>query len=519
MKAMNELQVISENAIVVQSNELIEANYKLSTAEQRLILALASQIDTRKSDFEIVRVTAKSLSEACGFNSKGGYRQLQQTAKKLLNRSLIIKNRNNDDWDGTHWVQYCKYRSQKKDDIDGSYIEVEFDKRLCPHLLQLSNKFLKANLNQLVSFSHIYSTRFYMIFRNLVNNLPKCTKKYTFKEIINLLELPKSYEKTVDLKNKVIKVSVNEINAKSDIEVEYEYYRGGGRAHIGVLFTFWRKQTKQIETGEKENPITDELAEQVPPLTSSVVKEIAPPSSEDEDIEDMFERIKKADVENYFALPEELLEDLPEWTEEPEPKKEKEPAPAPAVAVAEVAEEPFNNWSDEQQADFDALIKCGVWAKTAHKIVETYDHARIERNRNGCVLSNPKGNIRDLGAVVVSAIDSDIYQWLEEAGRKAREREEKKKKEEWEAQKRAEKEKEEQKRKEHEKLEELAKIRASKTKKELIEVFECVSKRYIENKRILTPEMLEELEQNGIPEVHFRFYQGQIGRSRIKYIQ
>ena len=57
---MNELQVISENAIVVQSNELIEANYKLSTAEQRLILALASQIDTRKPDFEIVRVTAKS---------------------------------------------------------------------------------------------------------------------------------------------------------------------------------------------------------------------------------------------------------------------------------------------------------------------------------------------------------------------------------------------------------------------------------------------------------------------------
>lgn len=239
---MNELQVVNDNAILVQSGELVEANYKLTISEQRLILALSSQIDTRKANFEIIRVTAKSLSDACGFNSKGGYRQLQQTAKKLLNRSLIIKNRNNDDWDGTHWVQYCKYRSQKKDNIDASYIEVEFDKRLCPHLLQLSNKFLKSNLRQLVSLSHIYSIRFYMIFRNLANNLTQCQKKYTFTEIITLLELPKTYEKSiVNLKYKVIKIAIDEINEKSDIEVKYEYYRGGGRAHIGVIFTFRKK--------------------------------------------------------------------------------------------------------------------------------------------------------------------------------------------------------------------------------------------------------------------------------------
>ena len=516
---MNELQVVNDNAIVVQSGELVEANYKLSISEQRLILALSSQIDTRKTNFEIVRVTAKSLSDACGFNPKGGYRQLQQTAKKLLNRSLIIKNRNNDDWDGTHWVQYCKYRSQKKDDIDGSYIEVEFDKRLCPHLLQLSNKFLKANLSQLVSFRHIYSTRFYMIFRNLVNNLPQCQKKYTFKEIITLLELPKTYEKSiVNLKYKVIRIAVDEINEKSDIEVKYEYYRGGGRAHIGVLFTFWRKETKQIETEKKENALTDELAEQV----SSAVKEITPPSSETDDV------INNIDINNLFSFPLDFdWENMPKWTPEyeketsmtsPAPaKQEKEPAPAPAVA--EVAEEPVNNWNNEQQADFDALIKCGVWVKTARKIVETYDHARIERNRNGCVLSNPKGNIRDLGAVVVSAIDSDIYQCLEEAGRKAKEREEKKKKEAWEAQQKAAKEKEEQNKKDKERLAELAKIREQKPKEELIATFELVFADYHNNNESLTDEMVQKLESKGIPKEHFSLYKFPAMRKMIKYIQ
>ena len=394
-------------------------------------------------------------------------RQLQQTAKKLLNRSLIIKNRNNDDWDGTHWVQYCKYRSQKKDDIDGSYIEVEFDKRLCPHLLQLSNKFLKANLNQLVSFSHIYSTRFYMIFRNLVNNLPKCTKKYTFKEIINLLELPKSYEKTVDLKNKVIKVSVNEINAKSDIEVEYEYYRGGGRAHIGVIFTFWLKE----KTKKKE----------------------IPPATETEVGDDIFDALPKVAPDDFFVIPDDVME-----------KYEPESEPEEPVAVKITMPKPTDKtkWSEEQQADYDALIRQDVWVERAEMIVMTYDHARIKRNLEGVLRDKTKGTIANPPAVIVSAIKEDSYKGIAEEKAKVQARAEEKKREEWEKIKNAE----DNRKKQIAEGEELRNIRLKYPRENINEVLEEVLQTFNENNHILTDEMVAKLRSYGLTDRHFMIF-------------
>lgn len=240
-----EIKKVDENDIVRQSNELIEANYKLTTAEQKVILNFIAQIDTTKESFEVARIGAKSLSDACGFNPKSGYRQLQQVLKKLLNRSIILQRRDGSGWYGSHWVQSCDYVKIEDGDGDCSYVEYELDKRLCPHFLQLRERFLKSDLKSLVSFSHVYSTRFYMIFKNRIKigNI-----RYSFNELCKLLELPKAYQKkSADLKSRVIKVAVEEINEKSDITVEYSYYKEGGRVHVGVDFTFYYKAKDTIK--------------------------------------------------------------------------------------------------------------------------------------------------------------------------------------------------------------------------------------------------------------------------------
>lgn len=231
-----EVAQVDQNAILRQSNELVEANYKLTTAEQKVILNFIAQLDITKDDFEVIRIGAKSLSEACGFNPKSGYRQLQQVLKKLLNRSVILQKRDGTGWYGSHWVQSCDYVKLDDGGTDCSYVEYELDKRLCSHFLQLRERFLKSDLKSLVSFSHVYSTRFYMIFKN---KLKIGHIRYTFQELQKILELPKTYGKsTSNIKGKVIKVAVEEINNKSDILVEYAYYKSNGRAHVGVEFSF-----------------------------------------------------------------------------------------------------------------------------------------------------------------------------------------------------------------------------------------------------------------------------------------
>lgn len=262
-----EIRQVDERAMVVQSNEIVEANYRLTAAEQKVILNLIAQLDTSKEDFEVGRISAKSLSDACGFTPKNGYQQLQAVVKKLMNRSIILQRRDGSGWYGSHWVQTCDYRKVSDSDGDCSYIEFEMDRRLCPHFLQLRERFLSSELRNLVQFTHVYSTRFYMIFRNRVKI---GHMRYTFDELRKLLELSKGYKKSIDIKNKIIKVAIAEINEKSDIHVDFAYYTQGGRTHVGVEFEFYLKSqeqpkpvskrpTKRVKLSDEQQEMYDRL--------------------------------------------------------------------------------------------------------------------------------------------------------------------------------------------------------------------------------------------------------------------
>lgn len=262
-----EIRQVDERAMVVQSNEIVEANYRLTAAEQKVILNLIAQLDTSKEDFEVGRISAKSLSDACGFTPKNGYQQLQAVVKKLMNRSIILQRRDGSGWYGSHWVQTCDYRKVSDGDSDCSYIEFEMDRRLCPHFLQLRERFLSSELRNLVQFTHVYSTRFYMIFRNRVKI---GHMRYTFDELRKLLELSKGYKKSIDIKNKIIKVAIAEINEKSDIHVDFAYYTQGGRTHVGVDFEFYlkpqeqpkpvsKRPTKRVKLSDEQQEMYDRL--------------------------------------------------------------------------------------------------------------------------------------------------------------------------------------------------------------------------------------------------------------------
>lgn len=265
-----EIRTVSPQAIVRQSSELVEANYRLSVSEQKVILNFISQIDSSKNELGVMRIGAKSLSDACGFNAQSGYRQLQETLKKLLNRSIILQRRDGSGWYGSHWVQSCDYVKLEDGDSDCSYVEFELDNRLLPHFVQLKERFLKSDLKSLLHFSRVYSSRFYMIFKN---RMKIGHIRYTFAEIIKLMELPKAYAKrTTNIKEKVIKVAVEEINEITDIEVEYSYYKQGGRAHVGVDFTFHPKPkalpkpvskfpTKRVKLSDEQQEMYDRLTD------------------------------------------------------------------------------------------------------------------------------------------------------------------------------------------------------------------------------------------------------------------
>lgn len=79
-----------ETRVVVKSNYLIEASYRLSLQEQRLILLMVSQIKPEDKDFHIYRIAVKDFNRIVGIKGDGSYQRTKKLTKKLLERSMQI---------------------------------------------------------------------------------------------------------------------------------------------------------------------------------------------------------------------------------------------------------------------------------------------------------------------------------------------------------------------------------------------------------------------------------------------
>ena len=483
---MNEIININPNKTIKQSNKLVVARYRLTKYEQRMMIAICSQLNKNADEFETVRVRAKDLADFCRFKGQDAYRKVHSTILKLMTRTLQIQ-KDDGKWYITHWLQSAEY-------LEGGIIEYRIDQKLKPDLLQLKSAYLSTPAEPLMQFKRDYSARLYFLLRRMVK-LREYTCDLDF--IRDRFQLGETYKQISNLKDRILEPALTEINEISDIEVKHEYIKEG-RSYKKIHFFIRLKKAEK-----KEIVTTDTKADKA-----------------ETDVEDVINNI---DIDNLFP-PDFDWDNMPVWKpEKTSPanpnRKEKEPAPAPAVSVAENKPADETNWSDEQQADYDALIRQDIWVSRAKQIVNIYDHERIKRNLEGVLRDKLKGTISNPPAVIVSAINDDSYKGIAEEKAKAQERIEEKKREEWEKQEKVNKEKEENRQKENKIAEELVKIRANKTKEELIEVFERISKKYSSNNKILTTEMLAELKENGISQRDFSSYQGTVARKTIKYIQ
>ena len=501
---MNEIKQINPKQIIKQSNRLVVARYRLTKYEQRMMIAICSQLNKNADEFETVRVRAKDLAEFCKFKGQDAYRKVHSTILKLMSRTLQIQ-KDDGKWYLTHWLQSAEY-------LEGGIIEYCIDQRLKPDLLQLKSAYLSTSAEPLMNFSRDYSARLYFILKKLVRLR---TYIYDLDFFVDRFQLGKTYKQISNLKNRVLEPAIAEINEKSDILVRHDYIKEG-RAYTKIQFIIFLKDEKNedLKTDKKEiaPPALADEAEQPPQLTSSSAVDTAEPTKSTE---------HSAGVALLQAIgikPPSASATTANATE-----KKEEPAPAPAE-VAEKETTTTDRGEDgkltaEQQADYDLLIKYEIWQPVAKKFVDNYSHAQIQRNVEGVLKSKPRGNIRDMSAVLVNAIANDTYKGLVEEQAQALEREKARRKAEYNAIIQHAKESEENRKNNNDKNKKLEIIRSQKSKEELIETFEKVSFKYKNNNEILNDEMKQELADNGIPEKDFTLYRSGTMRNLIPYIK
>jgi plasmid replication initiation protein len=227
------MSIDDKSLTVRQSNSLIDASYRIaSVGEGRLIRALIAQISPSDEDFKLYRVSVTDFARLFDITGEAAYEQIKKAADELTSRKIKIEK--GKSWLFMNWLSSAEY-------VQGSgYVELCFDKKLKPYLLQLKGYFTQYELENVVSFKSAYSIR---IFELLKAEQFKAARNGYFKRTFHYDELRESigietaeYALFADFRRYVIEIAVREINASSNLEIVQVDYPKTGRKITHIVF-------------------------------------------------------------------------------------------------------------------------------------------------------------------------------------------------------------------------------------------------------------------------------------------
>jgi plasmid replication initiation protein len=253
-----------KNLTVCKSNEIIEAGYKLSLNEQRVILACIGQVNSKEEllktdEFEL---SAKDFAKLFGISEDRAYSELQEVAKNLYQRSLTIynpdPNRPKLKKLETRWISSIGYIP------DDGKITLCFAQKILPYLSELKGQFTRYELKNIGNMTSIYGIRLY----ELLMQWKKAGKReIEIDWLKNQLQLDESYTRMDNFKARVIIPAIKDINTHSNYEVSWTQ-RKTGRKVTHLTFEFSEK--KPIEPLKK--PCTKTKAAKQPATEVNEIK-------------------------------------------------------------------------------------------------------------------------------------------------------------------------------------------------------------------------------------------------------
>lgn len=255
--------------IVKKDNRLIEAKYKLSIHQQRVLFTLLEKIHSSDDDFMHYDIDIGDIAEKFGLeNGKALYAQMQEAISDLVTKKITIQ-------EGSQtvvmaWLSYARYTKGQ------GIVEISFHKDLKPYLLQLKNHFTQYQLSAVARFKSSYSIRFYELLKmnEYLGKGGQFYRKFTIKELREYMQLDDGlYENFKDLRIRVIEPAYKEINEFSDIHIVDIEYIKKGRAVSDIRITAEPKNQMMIDVTEETTEAKEDTTEALQALIEFGISE------------------------------------------------------------------------------------------------------------------------------------------------------------------------------------------------------------------------------------------------------
>lgn len=229
-----------EQHLIVKSNALNIACYKLTLNEQRLVLLAIAGLNSRRpgtrpgfNQVEGIRITAGEFGEAWKLGPKDAYKALKEATLDLYERS--ITELNGKRVSKSRWVLRVEYH-----DGEG-WAELSFSPFVVPHLTSIGKEFTEYRLGQISGIRSTYAIR---IFEWCVQFSSTGILVVSLDELIKRLEL--KYKLYNDVRRFVLEPAITELQTKSNLKISWEPIKEG-RAVKSVRFTFKEDEQGRLE--------------------------------------------------------------------------------------------------------------------------------------------------------------------------------------------------------------------------------------------------------------------------------
>lgn len=214
--------------LVVQHNALVNAQFNLSRTESRLFLAMLARIFPQDTEFAKCRVEMHNILDLASNN----YAHVKKVLDNFGGRKLRIetlspdgRRRQKRTFIVIPLVEYAEYREGE------GFVEVQFNKRLLPYLLELRDNFTKAQLAELTKLKSPSSFRIYWLLREYATFGKRTVQ---LEELKTILGLEEEYDRFNNFRVRVLDQAQKEL-ADTDTPFTYKTVKNG-REVIAIEF-------------------------------------------------------------------------------------------------------------------------------------------------------------------------------------------------------------------------------------------------------------------------------------------
>jgi plasmid replication initiation protein len=249
---------MKKQELVVKSHRLVEASYRLTLNEQRIILyaiCRGREEDKLLLPNEPVVITAEAFSKQFPSIEKGSvYGQLKEAMDALYDRSVTLyetdKETGKEQVSKTRWISKASY-------IDGAgRIKVVFTQDVIEHITRLGGEFSSYQLEKVGNMTSAHAVRIYEL---LAQHKSIGNRTLNLAWLRDTLQIgPDEYKLTANFIRKVIEVAVDQINKHSDLAVSYKSVKTG-RAITDFVFKIKSKDNKPKGQVLTDQEVRDQL--------------------------------------------------------------------------------------------------------------------------------------------------------------------------------------------------------------------------------------------------------------------